>query len=982
MATLQKESLTRRTFVKLAAAAGALGLASSVTDHSALAAEPATTAASDVIKRVRTCCRACGKMECGVFVTVKNGRAIKVEGDESNYHSEGNCCIKSQSSMQACYHPDRLRYPMKRTNPKGSDDSGWVRISWDEAFEIFGKSTHEVCDKYGYETYVPQMGTSRFWAIVPGSFSPANNSPKIGAAQVCKGPRRFVGHLCLENGAYFNATIDRPLVYLQWGTDQTQSNYDDACRVTNEAAQRAKIFISVDPRVSNCGKEADYHLALTPGTDGALALSWCHIVIRDELYDDLLVRRWSNAPFLICDEIEPTGWDGVKYNQSKFFPVRTRLLKESDLVEGGDVHKFMVWDELHDRLTWFNADENSEGAGMWEGQTEHNLPTTGWNYERGGWVPDPQPFPVDIYPALWTPEGGFPVTLKDGREVRVRTVWQKWWDEEVKDMTPAKAAQICNLDEKLIEDACHAWAVRIDPRRGNGGCNFQLAPEQTGNCTMNFRVLYTLFFITGNYDVPAGNRGMTRCAISWSTVRPSGTAGIYPKDAIGASGKTNMEKTAHQPGVKEFPMLGWHNGIKDAHYIYMAMKEGKPYPCRALTQTGAGMQQQCDTSYVYEAVKGLDFMTSIDLWHTPGGELADLVLPAQHWMEVVSWVRSAQGANGALGLTQQCIEPVGDTKSEYQIVSHMAATWGQPWFKDGALDRPDYEIQDFNVKKEGWKDWQEILDYFNEHSWINIKEQNIKTWGTYRRYEMGYMRQGSGNQSSGDNDWVPGMPTPTMKMELWSTIAESVMGDPIMPGYEAPPLSYENHPEFKDEYPIILTTGGRATPFFHNEHRQLPWCREVWPTPRIEINPDDAKKYGIQQGDWVWMESTTGKKIRMTADVTYSLRPGVAHANHQWWYPELPEASHGWNLSDVNYLVDRWAQDRYVGSSQLRAYPIKIYKATPENSPFGNPVPCGVDGTQVIQSADDPRLKAWAEKIERIAANPAEWEVIGDREVK
>ena len=130
------------------------------------------------------------------------------------------------------------------------------------------------------------------------------------------------------------------------------------------------------------------------------------------------------------------------------------------------------------------------------------------------------------------------------------------------------------------------------------------------------------------------------------------------------------------------------------------------------------------------------------------------------------------------------------------------------------------------------------------------------------------------------------------------------------------------------------------------------------------------------------MESTIGKKIRMTADVTYSLRPGVAHANHQWWYPELPEASHGWNLSDVNYLVDRWAQDRYVGSSQLRAYPIKIYKATPENSPFNNPVPCGIDGTEVIQSADDPRLKAWAEKIERIAANPSEWEVIGDREVK
>ena len=53
------------------------------------------------------------------------------------------------------------------------------------------------------------------------------------------------------------------------------------------------------------------------------------------------------------------------------------------------------------------------------------------------------------------------------------------------------------------------------------------------------------------------------------------------------------------------------------------------------------------------------------------------------------------------------------------------------------------------------------------------------------------------------------------------------------------------------------------------------------------------------------------------------------------------------------------AQDPFCGSSQLRAYPVKIYKATPENSPFGNPVPCDDDGTPIITSADDPRLQEW-----------------------
>lgn len=129
-------TMNRRGFVKLAAATVAMAAASEGLITQPALAETATPAASDV-KRIRSCCRACGKMECGVWVTVEDGKAVRVEGDNSAPQSRGNCCTKSQSSMQAAYHPDRLRYPMKRTNPKG-EDPGWVRISWDEAWEIFG----------------------------------------------------------------------------------------------------------------------------------------------------------------------------------------------------------------------------------------------------------------------------------------------------------------------------------------------------------------------------------------------------------------------------------------------------------------------------------------------------------------------------------------------------------------------------------------------------------------------------------------------------------------------------------------------------------------------------------------------------------------------------------------------------------------------------------------------------------------------------
>ena len=133
-----KLNLTRRAFTKLAAVTGAAVACTAAAPNAALAEDAGAAARGDDVKRVRTCCRGCGKMECGVWVTVQNGRVVKVEGDQSSFQSSGNCCGKSQSSIQAAYHPDRLHYPMKRTNPKkgvGIDPGGGEEISWDEAYD-------------------------------------------------------------------------------------------------------------------------------------------------------------------------------------------------------------------------------------------------------------------------------------------------------------------------------------------------------------------------------------------------------------------------------------------------------------------------------------------------------------------------------------------------------------------------------------------------------------------------------------------------------------------------------------------------------------------------------------------------------------------------------------------------------------------------------------------------------------------------------
>ena len=91
----------------------------------------------------------------------------------------------------------------------------------------------------------------------------------------------------------------------------------------------------------------------------------------------------------------------------------------------------------------------------------------------------------------------------------------------------------------------------------------------------------------------------------------------------------------------------------------------------------------------------------------------------------------------------------------------------------------------------------------------------------------------------------------------------------------------------------------------------------------------------------------------------YGVPEGVVNLEHQWWYPEITEPGRGFQFSAVNQLISPDDGDPLCGSSNLRAYMVNVYKATAENSPYGNPCPCLEDGTEIIHDASDARLKEW-----------------------
>ena len=977
----KKLSMTRRSFAKLSAAtvaaigmAGTTGVALADTDDASVAA------AGEEI-HIRSCCRGCGKMECGVWVTVKDGRVIKSEGDESAFQSAGSHCAKGQASLQAAYHPDRLRYPMKRTTPKG-EDPGWERITWDEAYKTTADTIKGLQEKYGNETCIFMGGTSRIWAMGPyGALKQCFGSPNgIQANEICKGPRFYATAIDASNAYSWMEVVGHPRVYVQWGGSSELSNYDDSCRTTVDVATRADCHILVDPRQTNLGKEADYWVNLRPGTDGAVANCWAQVIIENDLIDDLYVRKRMNAPMLVVEEEDfvPTPCESTAHSKS----IVTRILKESDLVEGGSSGRFMVLNEMTDELSYYDALAENPG---WEGEewtpaTEGFEPHQFGVDERGqsqGFVLDYVPFPDGLYPALFTEEGGREVTLKDGSTVHVRTVWEHYIDF-LADFTPEKASEITGVDPDILRDSAIAYATRVDPSTGygNGGIQYMLAPEHACNSVQNQRACDLLCGITGNMDVPGGMRGSTP---GW----PVYDLGMCVPD----SQEIEKYDSSKILGQEQFPMIGSDRGPgwADATSIYDAIETGSPYNVTCgIGQTGDFMNQS-NSLNAAEQLKKLDFWCSIDLWNTPCVDMiADIAMPAAHWMEL-DCIRKSQGASGAFGATVKAIDPPGEAKNDLEIVVGLYEAAGVPYFDEeyhGAKwFSGDEAVQHCNeVALKGFRipTWEEYKADFQENGWYDAKIEKYEDFGVYRRYQIGNGHISGGFPPSPTQR--QGWNTTTHKQEIWSLLLESWLvngvgndgvapnvcyteeqftADEVFPKYWEAPHGPVSDPDlFTDENSFLMTTGRRQGTYFHSEHRQLPWCRELWPVPRLEMNPVDAERIGVTQGDWVWIE-TDQHKIREVVDLYYGIAPGVVNAEHQWWYPELNQPDHGYTLSGVNCLIDRHAQDRICGSSNLRAYGCKVYKATEDNSPFNNPVPCADDGTEIIHTSDDPRLKEW-----------------------
>ncbi len=274
-------------------------------------------AAPNVVKlddgtEIRRTCAAgfgCHNLSCGLKVHVKDGKLIKVEGDEDHPISQGRLCVRCLTAKDYVYHEDRILYPMKRAREDRGLDK-FERISWDEALDTIIENYQKTVDEYGIDAVTVWCGTGRECGQI--HFQMANDV--FGTVQAvhpnggwsCIVPRMAAmlwtmgsSYIEADNAIGFPDRYDDPRwecpkYMLIWGRDPLRSNPDGLFgHSIVDMMKRGMKLIVVDPRVNWLATRADLHLQIHPGTDGALMMALLNVAIGEDLYDHEFVEEWT-----------------------------------------------------------------------------------------------------------------------------------------------------------------------------------------------------------------------------------------------------------------------------------------------------------------------------------------------------------------------------------------------------------------------------------------------------------------------------------------------------------------------------------------------------------------------------------------------------------------------------------------------------------------------------------------------------------------
>lgn len=733
---------------------------------------------------IPSCCNMCGG-QSGILVHVVNGVVEKIEPNHwnpNNYsnissdffdgYSEafgckegGAICPKGNAGIMQLYDPDRVKKPLKRTNPDKSDgaDPKWQEISWDQALDEIAVKMKDLRDRNNAHQLL-WISEDHSFTHIQADFCKLFGTPNYSMHSNLCDVARKASFKCVMGDERPLADFIQAKYILLFGWNPTSAlKWVYLPRILTRGLERGARLVVVDPYLSDTAAKGHDWLAVRPGTDGALALAMGHVIVRDGLYDKAFIDKWV------------TGFD-----------------------------------------------EYSEYVG---------------------------------------------------------------------DKTPEWAEKITSVPAQKIEQVAHDVATikpaLIDAWSGAG---------QHTNAVQGGRAIAALAALVGGIDRPG------------TLILPSKSGNKHVE--VKADAKARM--TLQQPrfdDLKKFP-LGHKSGVYTQMFNNLAENKG-PYPAKMMVCVFQNpMMSVPGQSTVANALRKLETLVVIDTMLSETAMMADYVLPGTVYLERYDlnthWVTWP-----AVGLRQPVVKPIFGQLTEYEVVIALGRRLklldeaGKEFFKIGPLS--GQPIEDLTQWYEDMLS-KELIEGAPKITLQQLKELPGAVWvdkrGTaYEKYAtelpIDKLRtaffDGPRNQDGtaiydkpkdkGGNRIgtvlhgkpLRGFMTPSGKVELFSKwlMDKKDAGDRQinpLPVYE--PRHWQPTPD----YPLYLINWKEAS-HTHTRTQNNAWLLEIKSTNPVLINPVTAQKYGIQDGDAVYIESPYGK-VRGEAKLSKRMHPEVIGAQH------------------------------------------------------------------------------------------------------
>ena len=249
---------------------------------------------SDSIKKFHGGCPHDCPDTCSMVYEVQDGKLKGVKGNPDHPMTRGGLCVKLKDYEKRHYHPDRVLYPQRRIGPKGSMQ--FERITWDEALDEITIKWKAIIDEYGSQAIMPNSylgnqglvhglnGGDAFFARLGATVTERTFCGEGSATAwlLTVGPTAGVDPESFIHSKYI----------IVWACNSVSTNLHH-WHIIKEAQKKGAKVVVIDPYASRTAKEADWHIAPKPGTDGALAMAMMNVIIGEGLVDQDYVDKYT-----------------------------------------------------------------------------------------------------------------------------------------------------------------------------------------------------------------------------------------------------------------------------------------------------------------------------------------------------------------------------------------------------------------------------------------------------------------------------------------------------------------------------------------------------------------------------------------------------------------------------------------------------------------------------------------------------------------